>query len=67
MSRRTSSPPNGEDHTRAQPRARQERTRLVPLAFPDVGGPHPADPYLQARRLWGHLILKVGRPRPQED
>lgn len=50
------------------PRSQREGAEPTPAALPTPPTSHSAgDPYAQARRLWGHLILKVGRPRPQEE
>ena len=62
--------PPGRDRRRPRLRlAAPGTTPVSPTAVRPAAGSQPGgrDPLLPARRLWGQLIVKVGRTRPQEE
>jgi hypothetical protein len=68
MSHRPAAQLDGTPPSRPLLRALPEPPSLPTPLVETPYAPHPtADPHARARRLWGQLILKVGRPRPQED
>ena len=67
MARRSSLSRDGHARTPVALQTRPAQARSDAPALPDLRDPEVlADPTALTRRLWGRLILKVGRQRPQE-